>query len=485
MKKSDRAKYIYLNRAKSGSTSVIKLYFKADKVIYNRIKQNDWIEYDIEHRAYCITDDEKAIGLVKDVFSDIAIVSDWYINAQARENPKIEPNSIGNFMYTIQALEKRELKESITLFPFEGERKKLIGFRKHFRREIHQKLLYSKLFTRDKKTEVWQFRASSYYLKKAIDFLLPDYHIKINSALSINDLGIRKLLLEQSYKKDYQFKSCPIEFLEYMQLHNYSLSTFTTYHNLTLRFINSFKGHNINQINRFGIDEIDSYHKLWLQQNNPSPSLINQSINAIKLYYRVKGSKNIDFSAVHRPMKNKLLPKVFSRDQVAGIIGHIENLKHKTLIMLIYSSGLRISEVINIRVEDVMFDRKLIFIRRAKGRKDRYSLLGDTALIMLIKYIKEEKPVDYLFEGQFGGQYSTTSIRNILHLAKYKAGIKTEGSVHTLRHSFATHLLENGTDLRYIQELLGHNSSRTTEIYTHVSTLNLSQITSPGDLIKI
>lgn len=485
MKKPDPTKYIYLNRAKSGSSSVIKLYFKADKAIYDRIRHNDWIEYDIEHKVYCIADNEIVIGLVKDLFSDIAIVSERYINAQARENPKIEPISIGNFMYTIQALEKRELTESITLFPFEDEGKKLIGFRKHFRNDISQKLLHSKLFTRDKKTEVWQFRASSYYLKKAIDFLLPTFHIKINSALSINDLSIRKLLLEQSYKKDFQFKSCPIEFLEYMQLHNYSLSTFSTYHHLVLRYINSFKGNNIKQINGFGIMEIDTYHKLWLQQNNPSPSLINQSINAIKLYYRIRGNKSIDFSEVHRPLKNKLLPKVFSREEIACIIGQIDNVKHRTLIMLIYSSGLRISEVINIRVEDILFDRKLIFIRRAKGRKDRYSLMGETALTMLAEYIRQEKPEDYLFEGQFGGQYSTTSIRNILHTAKRKAGVKTVGSVHTLRHSFATHLLENGTDLRYIQELLGHRSSRTTEIYTHVSTLNLSQITSPGDLIKI
>lgn len=485
MNKDENTKVIYLIRVKSVNSSFVRLYFKPDKAIYERISNNDWIVYKMEYKTYCIADNKKTIGLVHDLFSDIVEVSEEYIDARAHPHPRIEPNEIGRFIYTIQPIEKRELTASITFFPFEKKEKKRIGFRKFFKKDNFRKIQDSGLFTLDKKTGVWYFYASTYHLKKAIHYFLPSYTIKINAALRIHDLKLRKLLLEQSYKKDYHFKSCPIDFLEYMQLHNYSLSTFATYHHLVLRYINSFKGHKIKQINGFGTTEVDTYHKLWLQQNNPSPSLINQSVNAIKLYYRVNGNNSIDFSEVHRPLKNKLLPKVYSREEVAGIIGQIDNLKHKTLILLIYSSGLRISEALNMRVEDVLFDRKLIFIRRAKGRKDRYSLLGNKTHTILANYIKEEQPAGYLFEGQYGGQYSTTSIRNILHMAKRKAGVKTQGSVHTLRHSFATHLLENGTDLRYIQELLGHRSSRTTEVYTHVSTLNLSQITSPGDLIKI
>ena len=196
-------------------------------------------------------------------------------------------------------------------------------------------------------------------------------------------------------------------------------------------------------------------------------------------------NKEIDLQAIHRPMRNKTLPNVYSREEIRKIIKSINNLKHRTMIFLIYSAGLRISELINMRVEDIMVDRKMVLIRRSKGRKDRYSTLADSALEMLTRYIIQSKPTNYLFEGQFGGQYSSTSIRNVLHAAKKKAGVRTMGSVHTLRHSFATHLLENGTDLRYIQELLGHNSSKTTEIYTHVSTLNISKITSPGDLINL
>ncbi len=169
----------------------------------------------------------------------------------------------------------------------------------------------------------------------------------------------------------------------------------------------------------------------------------------------------------------------------AAIMSQISYPKHKALLFLIYSAGLRISEVINLRKEDLLRDRGLLFVRQSKGRKDRYTKLADNALRLIDAYLEENNPKQYLFEGQYGGRYSTTSIRNVLHEAKQKAAVTTRGSVHTLRHSFATHLLENGTDLRYIQELLGHESSRTTEIYTHVSNLNLSKITSPGDLIKI
>ncbi len=135
--------------------------------------------------------------------------------------------------------------------------------------------------------------------------------------------------------------------------------------------------------------------------------------------------------------------------------------------------------------EDIQFDRKLVFVRRAKGNKDRYSILSDTVCSILSDYIGEYDPKNYLFEGQYGQQYSATSIRKIFNRVVRKAGLPKKGGPHILRHSFATHLLEQGVDIRYIQELLGHKSSKTTEIYTHVSTKNIGNIKSPGDLLKI
>ncbi len=332
---------------------------------------------------------------------------------------------------------------------------------------------------------IWYIDANKFQLKKAIKYLLPRNTVKINSELKISDLEIRRMLLEQSYKKERHFKSCPLEFLEYMQLRNYSRSTFDTYHNMVLRFLNTFKGHTLNQIAGFGVKEIDSYHKIWMQKSSPSASLINQSVNSIKLYYKVISKQELNLEEVQRPMKNRNLPTVYSRDEIKRIMQSIDNKKHKLMIFIIYSAGLRISELISLKKNDILVDRKMVYIKGGKGKKDRYSTLANSAVKMIEEYISEYKPERYLFEGQYGGKYSTTSLRRILHRAKAKAGVTTPGSIHTLRHSFATHLLENGTDLRYIQELMGHNSSKTTEIYTHVSNLNISKIKSPGDMINL
>ncbi|MFK5855827.1 MAG: tyrosine-type recombinase/integrase [Bacteroidota bacterium] len=476
---------IFLNRIEYKGKPYIKLYYQSNDIILRRIKNNDWIRFSVIFNAYYVVGSEKNIGLVKELFSDIANVSIKHLNWKPWLQPKINENNIGLQYYGTHTLEKRRKLQAINLFPYEKEGKKLIGFRHIFTKGQYIEIGKSKILERDKEMGIWWLIASAYQLKQVIEYLIPNYSIKINSELKISDLTLRRMLLEQSYKKDRYFKSCEMKFLEYMQLHNYSESTFNTYHNMVLRFLNTFKGHSLSKINDFGVEEIDTYHKVWMQKSAPSASLINQSVNAIKLYYKVISKQTLKLDDVSRPMKNKNLPTIYSQDEIKRIITSITNIKHRTMIFLIYSSGLRISELINMGKEDVLIDRKMIFIKGGKGRKDRYSILGGSAITMILEYLNKYKPEKYLFEGQYGGKYSSTSLRKILHRAKSKAGVSTSGSIHTLRHSFATHLLENGTDLRYIQELLGHNSSKTTEIYTHVSTLNISKIISPGDMINV
>lgn len=485
MKSSQYSNTIFLNRIEYNDKPYIKLYHQPNDTILRRIKNNDWIRYSIRFNSYYVIDNEQNIGLVKELFSDIATVSTKHLDWKPWKKPKINSNNIGLTNYYRHALEKREKLSGISLFPYEKEGEKLIGFKHIFSGSRYIEIEQFKICKRDKELRIWYISATAYQLKRVIEYLIPHYTIKINSELKISDLSIRRILLEQSYKKDRYYKSCEMEFLEYMQLHNYSESTFNTYHNMVLRFLNTFKGHDIRRINNFGVDEIDSYHKAWMQRSAPSSSLINQSINAIKLYYKVISKQSLKLSDINRPRNNKNLPSIYSREEVSRMIKCISNIKHRTMIFLIYSSGLRISELINMRKDDILADRKMVLIKGGKGMKDRYSTLAESALAMINDYLDKYKPENYLFEGQFGGKYSATSLRKILHRAKIKAGVSTPGSVHTLRHSFATHLLENGTDLRYIQELLGHNSSKTTEIYTHVSTLNLSQITSPGDMLNI
>ena len=186
-----------------------------------------------------------------------------------------------------------------------------------------------------------------------------------------------------------------------------------------------------------------------------------------------------------RPKKEKKLPIVLSEEEITEILRQISNLKHKCIIYIIYSAGLRLSEVTNLQISDIDSKRKVITIRGGKGKKDRITLLSETILELLREYYKEYKPQKWLFEGQKGGKYSPTSVQKIFKTALAKTKITKNASIHTLRHSFATHLLERGTDLRYIQELLGHSSPKTTEIYTHVTKKGIDKIKSPLDNLSI
>ena len=217
-----------------------------------------------------------------------------------------------------------------------------------------------------------------------------------------------------------------------------------------------------------------------------STSYQNQSINAIKFYYeQVLGGKR-KFYFLDRPRKEKRLPVVLSEPEVVRIFAQVDNLKHKCLLMLIYSAGLRIGEALHLKVADIDSARGQVNIRGAKGNKDRVSLLSASLLPLLREYYQQYRPKKYLFEGMSGGKILGPQCAGGAQAGGVQqAKIQKKVTLHTLRHSFATHLLENGTDLRYIQTLLGHNSSRTTEIYTHVSTKALRDIRSPLDKLNL
>lgn len=258
----------------------------------------------------------------------------------------------------------------------------------------------------------------------------------------------------------------------------YSENTIKTYCGYFQDFCNYFKNVNLVEITT---DNINNYILHLIKSKNISISQQNQRINAIKFYYEKVLNRQKQFYNLHRPKKEHKLPKVLSKNEVKKILDSSKNIKHKSILMLIYSAGLRRSELLNICISDIDSERMVINIRGAKGKKDRISLLSINMLILLRKYYKEFKPVNYLFEGPDNSKYSSTSVSNILKKAAEKAGINKKVTPHMLRHSFATHLLEQGTDLRYIQELLGHSSSKTTEIYTHVSKRAIDKIKNPID----
>jgi site-specific recombinase XerD len=258
----------------------------------------------------------------------------------------------------------------------------------------------------------------------------------------------------------------------------YSKNTQKVYLNYFSDFCRKFGPGNIDHVSK---EKINAYICELIRERNISASQQNQRINAIKFYYEKVLGREKEYYELHRPHKEHRLPKVLSKNEVKGILSSCVNLKHKTILMLIYSAGLRRSELIDLKISDIDSERMVINIMGAKGKKDRISLLSKNMLSLLRSYYKAYRPKKYLFEGQAGGKYSPTSIANILKKAAIKAGIRKTVTPHMLRHSFATHLLEQGTDLRYIQELLGHSSSKTTEIYTHVSKKAIDQIKNPVD----
>lgn len=231
--------------------------------------------------------------------------------------------------------------------------------------------------------------------------------------------------------------------------------------------------------------QIKDYIIHKIRTSNISVSYQNQFINAIKAYYKRVLHQDREVLDLRRPKKPNALPHILSESEVVRILTATDNLKHKCILMLVYSGGLRVSEIIHLRIKDIDSQRMQIFIKGGKGKKDRYTLLSKKALTILREYIQQYHPFDWLFEGMQGGQYSTRSVQNIFQRAVQKARIQKRPTLHTLRHSFATHLLEKGISLRHIQSLLGHESSSTTEIYTHITQQSLNNIQSPLDRLNI
>jgi site-specific recombinase XerD len=191
------------------------------------------------------------------------------------------------------------------------------------------------------------------------------------------------------------------------------------------------------------------------------------------------------FYSVERPFKKESLPKVISKESVIKMIDVCPNIKHRCIVALLYSSGLRRAALLNLKISEIDSERMTIRVTQGKGKKDRISILSKRLLGDLREYYRAWRPKEYLFEGQEGRRYSATSVAKIIDKAAKKAKIAQKVSPHMLRHSLATHLLENGPDLRQIQTLLGHNSLKTTEIYTHVAVQGMNKIKNPLDLMSL
>ena len=306
------------------------------------------------------------------------------------------------------------------------------------------------------------------------------YHFKIREELP------ETLVFPHPDKKEKvvepaNYEDCVVAMEEQMRLRRMSFRTIKTYKNCFRSFIIHY---NYKEPKEITEREIRAY-LLQKQSEDISESYQNQIINAIKFYYeQVLGQERKTYS-LPRPICPEKLPNVLSQEEVVRLIQAIENPKHKCMMILVYSAGLRLGELTNLLVCNVLPDRMEIFIKGGKGKKDRVSILSEKAWQLLQEYLKIYQPKDFLFEGMYGGKYSDRSVQNIFTDAKIKSGITPTATLHTLRHSFATHLLEAGVALPHIQQLLGHSSIKTTEIYTHITNTMRKNIKSPLDNLSL
>jgi site-specific recombinase XerD len=268
-------------------------------------------------------------------------------------------------------------------------------------------------------------------------------------------------------------------FKAWLESRRYSNSTIKTYAEAIKVFLMYFQDRDPAEISN---KDFILFNSNFILKNGYSASYQNQVINAIKLFYLKVENRTISLDEIERPKRYRPLPKVIPKEAIEKMLTTIPNLKHKTALTIIYACGLRRGELINLKLNDLDSKRLTITIKNGKGQKDRVLPVSEKLMRLIIRHYKMYRPSTYLIEGQFkGSNYSETSLEKIFHKYLGKIYKNHNFTLHCLRHSYATHLLEAGVSLRYIQELLGHKSSKTTEIYTHVSMTGLKNIKNPTD----
>ncbi|PTX18205.1 site-specific recombinase XerD [Pontibacter mucosus] len=474
---------LFLNPLDHEGKRFIRIWFKPNPFISKRLKEAGWTRYSKTYKCFVMHHTSQAIEMTHQHFQGLAKVDTRYLYRPRRLRPVqgaviLQQESAA----LMEPLEKVPVRPVMRLQPLEHQGKQYVQLSFQYSKEIYTCLQHSKVARWLPDMQCFVISTESDSLHKLLTELEAVAQVWLAQTMHIKDMALQARLWEQNYLKGDGYIACPLGYLEKLFLLNYSPSTIRTYHSLLLRFLNAHKDKGLGGINAFSEEAINHYHRQMVQAGTYSVSFVNQSINAVKFYYqRILLRHEVQLNQVERPEKPERLPQVLSKQDVARILSVTENLKHRCMLQLLYAGGLRIGEVINLKLTDVQSDRNLLLIRGGKGKKDRTTLLSQKLLENLRAYYKQYRPKVWLFEGQAGGQYTVESIRNVFRASKEKAGVKAPATPHTLRHSFATHLLEQGTDLRYIQVLLGHRSSKTTEIYTHITTHALDRIVSPLD----
>ncbi len=378
--------------------------------------------------------------------------------------------------FTLQKLYLQDQLKVAVLFPFDMATKDLV---KAFpcRYYLERKIWYT------------QYRPG--VIQELFNYLKPHGYVNYEAFRQEReeDLSLQIELNRRSQQKPTIVRKVPPkhskEFEEYQRLlrvRHYAESTIKTYESMLTIFLAHFEQEDLDLLNN---DDLNKFIHNFFVAHQYTVSTQRQFISALKLFYSKRLQRQLDLDRIESPRKEKKLPKVFSQSEIEQMLRGISNEKHRLAISLQYACGLRVGELLRLKVSDIHFERKVLHIIQSKGSKDRRLPLSDGILALINSYLIHFRPKHYLIPGPGGKQYSASSINAILKAAAERCGIERPVFSHMLRHSFATHLLESGTDLRLVQELLGHSSSKTTEIYTHVSTKTLQKVKSPFDDLQL
>ncbi len=320
---------------------------------------------------------------------------------------------------------------------------------------------------------------SVYNTKNNMSFLQSYFEAKgCNVEVKKSNYTVRQ---RKKFKIPAPRNTIPKKYLVQLKLENKSERTIEVYTGFVSQFLNDFKYVDIRNLTSTKIRDYIIEHR---QKYSYSESYQNQMVSAIKSFYRHVYNRSFEDGVLPRPKKSYYLPKILPREYIQHMMEVCRNEKHKIIILMLYGFGLRVGELINVKVSDFDFDRRHLVVIKGKGRKDRVLPIPSISIPVIEKYIKSYLPCEYFITGQNGEKYSASSIQNVVKKLASRAGIKIRVTPHMLRHCYGTHMLERGTDLRYIQRLMGHKSSKTTEIYTHVSMQKLNELTNPLDYIN-
>jgi len=364
-------------------------------------------------------------------------------------------------------------KPIIKLIPETYRDKLIVTFRFEYNKDLISKIKKIEGITWSQSKRTWYIPKENFNLHQVFENLKAVTYLDYSTLMQEKPDKPKPISPKPQLKPDVKI---PEAYINLLIQKRYSLNTQKIY----LSYFSDFMRHfNHSKLERVSKEEINTYILMLIKTHNISSSQQNQRINAIKFYYeKVLGNPKTTYD-IERPRKEHKLPEVLSKEDIQKMLSNTKNLKHKAIIALTYSCELRRSEVINLKTEEIDSKQMLILIKGAKGKKDRYVQLSPKVLTLLREYYKFYNPKTHLFEGQNNDKYSTTSVIKIVKEAANKSGIKTRVYPHILRHSFATHQLEQGVDIRYIQEWLSHSSSKTTERYTHVSENNFKNFKNP------